>query len=552
MAESGIAAAEAVRPARNVALATLASRVLGLVRDKATVFCFPQATADALYLAWTIPNLFRRLFGEGALAAALVPVLAQTEKEAGREARNRVARSVIWSLIALLAPLTAALVAALLLVPERALLQLFDSEATGRETLRLLRFTLPYVVFICVAGQMQAVANLAGRFFVPALAPAFGNVAWIAGALLAWELARRTGPDADPDAVWVAAAILVGGALQVACQAIELTRVGENCLAPAPLRTREVAEVSRRMAPMLLGLAASQVNLLVDRFVAEAMVPGEGAVTQLYLGNRLMQLPLGVVGVALGTAVYPALARAAARREWGELGHALGAALRTAGVLCIPAILGLAVLAGPIMGLLFEGGEFTAEAAARSGACLAAYAPTLLFQTAVLLLARADYARGNSRRPVVVSTVAVAVNVLLDFALVIPLGTIGIAAATSIAALLNAALLAWRLDLGGFDRRRELLQPALRVAAAAAAMLVVVALWRLGVEQLEVPAWERLLGLPLPLRHALTAGGGIALGLAAFYGAARLLCRRELDELLRLLRSRRGRPPLAGGAPPRS
>jgi putative peptidoglycan lipid II flippase len=533
---------DAVKPARSVALATMASRVLGLVRDKATVYFFSRSSADALYLAWTVPNLFRRLFGEGALSAALVPVLAETEQREGRAGRNRVARSVIWSLIALLAPLTLALLAALLLVPERHFLRFFESDATGHETLRLLRLTLPYLLLICVAGQMQAVANLAGRFFFPALAPALGNLTWIAGALVAGWLAAGSGTGRnEPDTLWVAIGILVGGVVQVLCQWLELLRAGENCLAFAPIRSREVTEVSRRMAPMLFGLAASQINVLVDRFVAEAMVPGDGAVTQLYLGNRLMQLPLGVVGVALGTAVYPALARAAARLEWDELGRALGAALRTATTLCVPAIVGLVALAAPIMGLLFEGGEFSAADAEASGACLAASAPTLLFQTAVLLLARADYAGGNQRRPVVVSAIAVGLNVVLDFALVIPFGAAGVAAATTIATLVNAWLLARGQERGGFALRRELLRPALRVAAAATVMLLVLLAYRFGLERIGPPAWGTLLGMKLPVRHALLVGGGIVMGLATFFVSARQLCPAELDELLRLLRGRGGR-----------
>jgi len=512
----------AIRPARAIAIATMASRVLGLVRDKVTVFVFDAVTADAILLAWTIPNLFRRLFGEGALSAALVPVLAETEAREGKAGRNRVARSVIWSLIATLVPLTLALITALLVLPERWLLLFFESDATGAKTLRLLRWTFPYLVFICVAGQMQAVANLAGRFFFPALAPALGNVTWIGGALVAWWLAA--GGPADP--TWVAVGMVAGGVLQVICQWIELRRVGEECLAPAPLRTREVADVSRRMAPMVLGLAAGQVNTLLASFVAEWLVPGEGAVTQLYLGQRLMQLPLGVVGVAIGTAVYPALARAAARNDEGELGAALAAALRTTTTLCLPAIVGLMTLAGPIMALLFEGGELSAAEAAASGACMAAFAPTLLLQTAVLLLARADYARGNQRRPMRVSLQAVAINLVLDFALVAPLGAAGLAWATTIATAWNAFALARGGTLATLGVRSALLGPAARVAAAAAAMGALVGGWRLA------------LGGHGP---TLVAGGGIALGLAVFLVAARLLARDELDELMAMVRARRSR-----------
>jgi putative peptidoglycan lipid II flippase len=541
-------AADAVKPARNVAIATMASRVLGLVRDKVTVYYFSQVTADALLLAWTIPNLFRRLFGEGALSAALVPVLAETEQKEGRAGRNRVARSVIWSLIAFLVPLTIVMIAILLFVPERAFLHLFESEETGHQTLRLLRFTLPYLIFICVAGQMQAVANLAGRFFFPALAPAIGNVTWIAGALLAAWLARGSfliapaNPGPALDAIWVALGILAGGGLQVVVQWLELLKIGENCLAPAPIRTSEVTEVSRRMAPMLLGLAASQINVLVDRFVAEGMVPGAGAVTQLYLGNRLMQLPLGVVGVALGTAIYPALARAGARKDLGELAAALCAALRTASTLCLPAIFGLIALAGPIMGLLFEGGEFTRAAAESSGLCMAAYAPTLLFQTAVLLLARAEYARGNQKRPVVYSCVAVVVNIAFDFALVIPFGAAGCAAATSIATLVNAWLLARGLKLGhAVDFRRLLLAPLARVSFVSLLMLAAVAAFRFGIERVDLPSWWRLGALALPARSAALVGGGIAIGLAVFFASARLFARRELGELTDLIRGRASR-----------
>ena len=536
---STAAADAAVKPARNVALATMASRVLGLVRDKVTVYFFPRLTSDAILLAWTIPNLFRRFFGEGALSAALLPVLAETEKREGAAGRNRVARSVIWSLIALLVPLTIAGLLLLAATPERWLAVFFESDAMAHATLRLLRWTLPYLVFICVAGQMQAVANLAGRFFFPALAPTLSNVTWIAGAFFAAWLARRDG-SALPDAKWVAIGMLAGGVLQVALQWIELLRVGENCLAPAPIRTREVTDVSRRMAPMLLGMAAGQINILVDPFVAQKFIDGSGAVTQLYLGNRLMQLPLGVVGVALGTAIYPALARAAARKDWRELEGALTAALRTSITLCLPAIAGLMLLAGPIMSLLFQGGECSAADAAKSAACMAAYAPTLLLQTAVLLLARADYARGNQRRPVIVSCIAVAVNMVLDVVFVLPFGATGIAAVTSIASLVNVWLLMRGLRRDGFQLGRALARPLLRVGAACLAMSGAVVATRFGLERLALAA---------PIRDAVITGGGIAIGLAVFFFAARFLAEQELEELLRLV-GRRSRKSTSQSPPP--
>ena len=247
MTESGSDPQSAIHSARNVALATMLSRIFGLIRDKITVFVFTKSVADALLLAWTIPNLFRRLFGEGALAAALVPVLAEVEKEQGTKARDCAASAVVTALIAFLGPLLLLLWLGLWQLPEQFFLRWFESESVGRTTRMLLQWMLPYLLLICVAAQLQGLANLAGRFFVPALSPALLNLLWIISALGAYWFS-------DGDPIWVASGVLLGGVLQIVLQTWELHRVGVH-LSPTSIFVESVRRVVRRALPMVLGLA---------------------------------------------------------------------------------------------------------------------------------------------------------------------------------------------------------------------------------------------------------------------------------------------------------
>lgn len=525
-----------MHPARNVALATLVSRVLGLVRDKVTVFVFPEALRDAIVLAWTVPNLFRRLFGEGALGISLVPVLTRTEKEHGDARRDAAASSVLCALVTLLLPLASVLLALLWLVPESTLAAPFESHEVGLATVRLLRWMLPYMVLVCVAAQLQTIANLVGRFFLPAISPALSNVTWILAAVLAGVTATQ---GELPCPTWVAVGVLVGGGLQLLLQWAELRRVGV-VLRPAPLWTAEVRAVALRALPMLVGLAASQVNLVIDRWIAESMIVGDGAVTNLYLANRLMQLPLGLIGAALGTAVYPVLARGVAAGDHRQVSASISAALRMVWFLGLPAALGLCLVAQPILSLLFEGGSFDRHAAARSAACLIAYAPSIVFQSVVLLIARLEYARGNHARVVRFSLGAVLLNVLLDFTLVGPMGAGGLAFATTMAALFNAVLLGGCLrSYHDHPWRRELVIPLVRLLGVSLCMGAVVLGARGLIAALPLPTWSRVLGVSWPVESACIVVVCMTLGMLAFLTMARAVAPREWNELRSLLRRRR-------------
>ncbi len=525
------AAEQSVRPARSVASATMLSRILGLIRDKVTVFVFPVATAEAVLMAWTVPNLFRRLFGEGALAAALVPVLAGAEKDGGADQRDRIASAVISALVAFLAPFTLVLWWGLWALPDEWVTAPFESTEVARQTRSLLLWMLPFLVLVCVAAQLQAVANLVGRFFLPAFAPALSNVFWIAAAVVAGLVSME-----HPDAHWVAGAILIAGCLQVVVQWWELRRVGVR-LRWEGWQHPEVRDVISRALPMVMGLAASQINIVVDRFVAEAWVEGDGAIRQLYLGNRLMQLPLGLIGVALGTSVYPILARAAAHGDSKTLAASWFKAARVALAFGLPAMTGLALLARPIMQLLFEGGEFSSADSRVSAACLVAYAPTLVFQSVVLLQARVEYARGRQKRVVRVGLVAVTVNVVLDFVFVTWWQAPGLALATTVATGCNALLLARGLELHGEGLwRRGLLLPTVRLVGCAVVMGLAVFAVAWGIERAGVEEWLDVFGLSMPLHAGLQVIAGIAAGVVVFFLSLWSLSRSEFREILSFLR----------------
>ena len=522
---------------RSVGGATLASRVLGLVRDKATVTVFGGASCDALLLAWTVPNLFRRLLGEGALAAALVPALAEAQKKGGAERRDRVASAVVGALLAVTVPLALGVMALLLLLPSSVTSAPFESAVVAEQTVRLTVWMLPYLVLVCVGAQLQAIANWMGRFFVPALSPALVNVLWITGVALAAALASGA-----PRAEWVAAAVLLAGFLQVTVQAIELWRVGARWRS-APWFGDEVRAVVRRAAPMFVGLAASQLNLVVDRVLAEAMVEGDGAVSQLYLGNRLMQLPLGLIGISLATAAYPSIARAVAGGQPGAARDAVTHAMKLALALCAPAAVGLMLLAGPILTTLFEGGEFGADSAREASRCLIVLAPIVLMQSFVLLLARVEYANDQARAVMWVSLVAVAVNIVLDFVLVGPLGAVGLALATTLATAVNAIVLFGRAPWGA-KWLRELGSSALCVGVCCALMGAVVLGVELVLGRIALPDWWELPGvLPgrVPLHASVLTLTGIAAGIASYFAALRWVDRAQLDEILAVVRGRRRR-----------
>jgi putative peptidoglycan lipid II flippase len=412
---------------------TFVSRVLGFGRDLVIARLFgADAATDAFFVAFKVPNLMRRLFAEGAFAAALVPVLYEYKAHRGHGDLKR-----------LLDELSGLLAASLLLVTMLGILGAplliltfapgFGTQP-GQQALaaEMLRLTLPYLLFISLTALAGGVLNTHGRFGVPAFTPVLLNLSIIACAVF-------LAPSMDRPVTALAWGVFLGGLLQLAFQLPFLRRLG---LLPRPrLRRRSegVGRIFRRMGPGLLGVSVTQINLLIDTLLASFLV--SGSISWLYYSDRLMEFPLGILGVALGTVILPSLSREHAQRSPEVFSRTLDWALRWTLLLGAPAAVGLIALAGPIIATLFHSSEFAAADVHMASLSLMAYALGLTAFMATKTLIPGYYARQDIRTPVRFAAAALAVNLILNLALMVPLGHAGLALATSIAAFVNALLL---------------------------------------------------------------------------------------------------------------
>lgn len=426
---------------------TLISRVLGLVRDAAIAAMFgASAATDAFFVAFKIPNLFRRLFAEGAFSQAFVPVLASHKTQESTAEVRRLVDAVFSALAGVLLAITAVFVVAAPLF-----ITLFAPGFVGDATrfdlsVSLLRLTSPYLLFIALTALVSGVLNTYGRFALPALTPALLNVSFIACTI--W-----LAPRLDDPVFALAVAVGIGGALQLGFQLVGAWRIG---MLPRPtlrLRHPGVKRILVLMGPAVFGVSVAQINFLVDTFVASFLQ--QGSISWLYYADRLMEFPLGIFGIALGTVILPHLAEHHARNERDGFSDTLDWAMRLVLLLTLPSAVGLAVLAGPILSTLFEYGEFTARDVTLSAYALMTYAAGLTGFIMVKVLAPGYYARQDTRTPVKIGVIAMLTNAALCGLLAWPLAHAGLALATSIAAFVNATLLLRGLLRSGIYRPRS-------------------------------------------------------------------------------------------------
>lgn len=501
--------------ARTVTLLTAASRVGGLARDAAMSRVFGAgATMDAFAFAFLVPNLFRRLFGEGALTAAFLPAYALWS-----DRDPAVAARLAWLVVGG----AAVLLSALVLGAELLVAGLRAGGAMDPLGGSLLMAMLPYAPLVCLTALLGAMLQSHHRFGPTAAAPILLNLLLVAASLAAVWL----DPAGEGRGIRLAAgAVLLAGVLQVAWSLLVLRRV-------APLRPgRPSAEASAaargvavRALPMILGLGVLQLNGLVDGLVASwptlvgptilgTPYPlGEGSMAQLGWAQRLYEFPLGVFGIAVATAIFPALSRLAV--DPAAFTATLRRGIRLVLFIGLPASAGLMLVAEPIAAVVLQGRAFTAENAAITASILLGYAPAVWAYSLNQVLVRAFYARGDAMTPVRVAVTLVGLNLALNLTLIwTPLGIAGLAWSTAICALVQAAalgtLLSRRLDARLFDAAvgRSLLRSVLLTAAMAAAV---------GGTLLLLPAWDSWSGQALRLAAGVAVGGGIVL-----IGAARL------------------------------
>ncbi len=465
-ADTGVMA----RSAGAVSVAVMCSRVLGLVREQVFAALFGAGFAyDAFVVAFRIPNLLRDLFGEGALSAAFVTVFTEYDTRRGREATWRLANNVLAVVAVVLGLITLAGIFSAeglvrLLAPDFGLV-------AGKVALtaRLTAIMFPFLLFVSLSAVVMGILNAKGRFFVPALASSFFNLGSIAGGVSLALILPRFGL---PAIAGMAVGTLVGGALQLAWQLPALSRVGFAFRPRIDLADPGLRRILRLMGPAVVGLSATQVNIFVNTYFAASCE--QGSVSWLNYAFRLVQFPIGVFGVALAVAATPVFARHAAQGDMVAMRRSLASSLVMVACLTVPAATGLALLARPIVALIFEHGAFTPVDTARTAAALVCYSLGLAAYAGVKVVVPAFYALDDTRYPVLASFFAVAANITIILLAIGSLQYRAVALSTSAAMTASFLLLAVVLHrkVGGYDLA-HLAAGLWRVCLAAAAM----ALW---------------------------------------------------------------------------
>lgn len=510
-----------------VSLLTFASRVLGLVRDAMMASRFGNgALLDAFSVAFRIPNLARRLFGEGALTAAFLPALVSELESAGRESAWRLATSVFFALAVALSAVV--LVGEVLLLGGGALL---PEDHSARALTDLTAVMFPYLLLICLAAQISAVFHALGRFGWPAFSPIVLNAIWIGVLILPafddWTPQRQI--------FAVAWTVLAAGLVQLLWPLWVLTQHGFRFVWDWQRDRDTVRALTWSMLPIVVGLSVTQLNTLIDSLIAWGFSADEGvAVTAarplesgtasaLYLGQRMYQFPLGVFGVALGTVLFPLFTRHAEARRDDLLLRDFISGMKLVTIVGLPAGVGLAIVSLPLSEALFQRGAFDEFDARQTAEMITAYGLGVWAFCTLLIVNRLFFARRDSRTPMRIGLMTMGLNLLFNLALIWPLGGFGLALATSLACYaqvlislyhLRHSLAGWRLSLMTGTVLRSIVATMLMAAACYAALALL----------------EGRAGRTVRVTAAVFAGAGVYLAAAAVLGL------REVFDLLRLRR----------------
>jgi putative peptidoglycan lipid II flippase len=504
-----------LRAAASVSAMTLASRITGFVRDTLiAVFFGAGAATDAFTVAFRIPNLLRRLFAEGAFSQAFVPILGEYKAKHGDEATRELAGKVLGVLAVVLFIVAAiGVLAAPAIVWATAAGFAKDADKFGL-TVAMLRICFPYILFVSLVSFAGGLLNTYGSFKAPAFSPVLLNVSFIAFIVLA-------APHFHQPILALAWAVFVGGILQLAFQVPFLRRIG--MLAPPRWDPRDeaVLRILKLMAPAALGVSVAQISLVINTQIASYL--GDGAVSWLYFADRLMEFPSALLGVALGTVLLPSLVRRHAESDPQAYSHLIDWGLRLALLLALPAALGLAMLALPLVSTLFWHGEFTQADVRMTRLALIAYSVGLGGLILVKILAPAFYARQDIRTPVKVAIASLLVTQALNAAFVwwLGFGHAGLALSISVAAWVNAGALWWLMRRSG-GYVPEPGWGAFLMKLAVALYMMGGAIWfSMGRES----SWFELAAVPRAGKLALV----IALAMVAYFLSLRLMGIRLRD-----------------------
>ncbi|MBK9976108.1 MAG: murein biosynthesis integral membrane protein MurJ [Planctomycetes bacterium] len=546
------AARSVVGSALVVSLATLVSRISGLARDVLTAMLFGFGRdIDAFFLAFTIPNLFRKLFGEGALSSAMIPVLTRYRLRGDMEATRRLLGTMALLLALGLGGVSAVVIGIMWLLPAH----WFGDVAKFEAFRQYLSVLLPYVVFICLSALQAGALNCWNRFGLPALTPAIANVIWVAVLVGIWLSPLRSQPNMA--VLVMSAGVLFSGFAQWALQIPELKRAKLFSRPRLALGEPGLRETFKAMAPMLFALAVFQVNTFMDQLLAELLVSGDGAVASYAYASRLFQFPLGLVGVALGTAMFPLMSRFAAANELDKLTASLLNSTRLIAFVALPAAFGLAALAEPITTLLFGGRTPDTAMLHRCALVVAMLCLSLPIVSVLSLLTKAFYALRDHKTPTRLALISVAINLVANIILLqTPLKEAGLALGTALSGAVNLTLmvLALRKRLRGtvLDSMRAAALPATserlaqpmspskvreipRSMLRAALVSLVMGVGAYLVEG----ALRNKFGLTGRVSLMVSVAGGIAAGFVIYAGLSLALRAPEMEQSLARRRARR-------------
>ncbi|MBF0186023.1 MAG: murein biosynthesis integral membrane protein MurJ [Magnetococcales bacterium] len=431
-----------MRAMGTISLFTLLSRIMGFVRDMVMAHHFGAGMgADAFFVAFKLPNFLRRLFAEGAFNTAFIPVfsdyVASGNKEAARDAAQAIftALTVILLLVVLFGQLFMPFVV-LIAAPGFA-----DQPDKFQLTVELTRVTFPYILFISLVAMASAILNCYNKFALPAVNPLLLNLCLIFGALV-------LAPHMEQPTMGLAIGVLLGGIIQLALLWPALQQMG----IPLRLRWRAISRQHRHpaigrlltlMGPSVLGVSVAQINLLVDLFIASWLPVG--SISYLYYADRLVEFPLGLIGIAMGTAILPSFSARAAHNDLDGLRQDLDFALRLMLLINIPATAGLIAMREPILSLLFERGAFSSETTLLTAQALFAYGLGLSAFSTIKVAAPVYYSLKDTRTPVKIAITCMLANIVFSLLLMGPLRHAGLALATTLSAFLNAGLLLYHL-----------------------------------------------------------------------------------------------------------
>jgi len=510
-----------------VGIATLASRVMGYVRDMVMSWAFGTGiAADAFYVAYRIPNLLRELLAEGSMSAAFIPVFTETLTKESRESARHLANAMFARLLILLLVLTTlGIIFAPYVVKVVALGWAYrDDHDKYLLGVRLTRIMFPYLTFIGLAALAMGMLNSLRSFFAPALSPVMLNIMTITAVLLSLRFLSEP-------IFGVAVGVVLGGVCQFLIQLPELRKQKVMLRPQFEPPHPGVNKIYKLALPVFLSSSVNQINIFIGTIFASFLATG--SITYLFYGMRFIHFPLGIFGIALATAVLPTMSAQAARHEVEEFRATFSFGMRLVFFIMFPAMAGLIALRVPIVRLLLEHGQFDGISTQGTATAILFYAMGLWAFAGVRIVAQAFYALQDTTTPVKVALVALAANILFStvFVLWTPLAHGGLALATSLAATINMSLLTLylRKKLGRIDGRR-IVASLVKIVPASIAMGFIG--WYFSRQQI----WNA--GGHIMLKAAFLLGGVACCGL--FYTIAmRLMKSEELEFLLGMVKRRR-------------